>query len=95
MTPTESLQSAFRATAHRPSPQGIGKLLQSLAAGDQVLATRIDRLASSCTSKGRGISGCAATFSMETARIGVGVIEIEVLFKGRFSDVGLPGAPPV
>ena len=27
--------------------------------------------------------------------IGVGVIEIEVLFKGRFSDVGLPGAPPV
>jgi hypothetical protein len=27
--------------------------------------------------------------------IGVGVIEIEVLFKDRFSDVGLPGAPPV
>jgi len=27
--------------------------------------------------------------------IGVGVIEIEVLFKGRFSDVGLPGVPPV
>jgi mRNA-degrading endonuclease RelE of RelBE toxin-antitoxin system len=26
--------------------------------------------------------------------IGVGVIEIEVLLKGRFSDVGLPGAPP-
>ena len=26
--------------------------------------------------------------------IGVGVIEIEVLFKGRFSDVGLPAAPP-
>src|ERR1019366_2002811 len=46
----------------------LGKLLQSLAAGDQVLATRIDRLASSCTGKGRRISGCAATFSMETAR---------------------------
>jgi hypothetical protein len=26
--------------------------------------------------------------------IGVGVVEIEVLFKGRFSDVGMPGAPP-
>lgn len=26
--------------------------------------------------------------------IGVGLVEIEVLFKGRFSDVGLPGAPP-
>ena len=26
--------------------------------------------------------------------IGVGVVEFEVLFKGRFSDVGLPGAPP-
>ncbi len=25
---------------------------------------------------------------------GVGVVEFEVLFKGRFSDVGLPGAPP-
>jgi hypothetical protein len=27
--------------------------------------------------------------------IGVGSVEIEVLFKGHFSDVGLPGAPPV
>ena len=27
--------------------------------------------------------------------IGVGFIEVEVLFKGRFSDLGLPGAPPV
>jgi hypothetical protein len=26
--------------------------------------------------------------------VGVGVVEFEVLFKGRFSDVGLPGAPP-
>jgi hypothetical protein len=26
--------------------------------------------------------------------IGVGAIEVEVLFKGRFSDVGLPAAPP-
>jgi len=26
--------------------------------------------------------------------MGVGVVEFEVLFKGRFSDVGLPGAPP-
>lgn len=26
--------------------------------------------------------------------IGVDVIEIEVLYKGRFSDVGLPGSPP-
>ena len=24
-----------------------------------------------------------------------GVVELEVLFKGRFSDVGLPGSPPV
>ena len=71
----------------------LGKLLQSLAAGDQVLATRIDRLASSCTSKGRGISGCAVLDGDRT--IGVGVIEMEVQFKGRFSDVGLPGAPPV
>ena len=27
--------------------------------------------------------------------IGVGVIELEVLFKGRFSEVGLPASPPV
>jgi hypothetical protein len=27
--------------------------------------------------------------------MGVGVVELEVLFKGRFSDVGLPGSPPV
>jgi len=27
--------------------------------------------------------------------IGVGVVELEVLFKGRFSDIGLPGSPPV
>ena len=27
--------------------------------------------------------------------VGVGVVEIEVLFKGRFSDVGLPASPPV
>ena len=27
--------------------------------------------------------------------MGVGVVELEVLFKGRFSDVGLPAAPPV
>ena len=27
--------------------------------------------------------------------IGVGVVELEVLFKGRFSDVGLPASPPV
>ena len=26
--------------------------------------------------------------------MGVGAVEFEVLFKGRFSDVGLPGAPP-
>ena len=26
--------------------------------------------------------------------MGVGVVEFEVLFKGRFSDAGLPGAPP-
>jgi hypothetical protein len=26
--------------------------------------------------------------------MGVGVVEFEVLFKGRFSDVGLPGGPP-
>jgi hypothetical protein len=26
--------------------------------------------------------------------MGVGVVEFEVLFKGRFSDLGLPGAPP-
>jgi hypothetical protein len=26
--------------------------------------------------------------------IGVGVVELEVLFKGRFSDVGLPASPP-
>jgi len=26
--------------------------------------------------------------------MGVGIVEFEVLFKGRFSDVGLPGAPP-
>jgi hypothetical protein len=25
----------------------------------------------------------------------VGIVELEVLFKGRFSDVGLPGSPPV
>jgi hypothetical protein len=27
--------------------------------------------------------------------IGVGVVDLEVLFKGRFSDVGLPASPPV
>jgi len=27
--------------------------------------------------------------------IGVGVVELEVLFKGRFSDFGLPAQPPV
>jgi hypothetical protein len=27
--------------------------------------------------------------------IGVGVVELEVLFKGRFSDAGLPSSPPV
>ena len=27
--------------------------------------------------------------------IGVGVVELEVLFKGRFSDVGLPASPPI
>jgi hypothetical protein len=27
--------------------------------------------------------------------MGIGVVELEVLFKGRFSDVGLPGSPPV
>jgi hypothetical protein len=27
--------------------------------------------------------------------MGVGVVEFEVLFKGRFSDVGLPAQPPV
>jgi hypothetical protein len=27
--------------------------------------------------------------------VGVGVVELEVLFKGRFSDVGLPASPPV
>ena len=27
--------------------------------------------------------------------IGVGVVELEVLFKGRFSEVGLPASPPV
>jgi hypothetical protein len=27
--------------------------------------------------------------------MGVGVVELEVLFKGRFSDVGLPAQPPV
>ena len=27
--------------------------------------------------------------------MGVGVIELEVLFKGRFSELGLPGSPPV
>ena len=27
--------------------------------------------------------------------MGVGVVELEVLFKGRFSDVGLGGSPPV
>lgn len=26
---------------------------------------------------------------------GVGLVELEVLFKGRFSDVGMPGFPPV
>ena len=26
--------------------------------------------------------------------MGVGIVEFEVLFKGRFSDVGLPGTPP-
>jgi hypothetical protein len=27
--------------------------------------------------------------------MGVGVVELEVLFKGRFSDIGVPGSPPV
>ena len=27
--------------------------------------------------------------------IGVGVVDLEVLFKGRFSEVGLPASPPV
>jgi hypothetical protein len=27
--------------------------------------------------------------------MGVGVVELEVLFKGRFSDIGLPASPPV
>ena len=27
--------------------------------------------------------------------MGVGIVEVEVLFKGRFSDVGLPASPPV
>jgi len=27
--------------------------------------------------------------------MGVGVVELEVLFQGRFSDVGLPASPPV
>ena len=27
--------------------------------------------------------------------MGVGIVELEVLFKGRFSDVGLPASPPV
>jgi hypothetical protein len=27
--------------------------------------------------------------------MGIGVVELEVLFKGRFSDVGLPASPPV
>lgn len=27
--------------------------------------------------------------------MGIGVIELEVLFKGRFSDAGLPASPPV
>jgi hypothetical protein len=27
--------------------------------------------------------------------MGIGIVELEVLFKGRFSDVGLPAAPPV
>lgn len=27
--------------------------------------------------------------------IGVGVVELEVLFKGRFSEVGLAASPPV
>ena len=26
--------------------------------------------------------------------LGVGLVELEVLFKGRFSDIGLPAAPP-
>ena len=26
---------------------------------------------------------------------GIGVVEVEVLFKGRFSDVGPPSSPPV
>ena len=26
--------------------------------------------------------------------MGVGIVELEVLFKGRFSDVGLPASPP-
>jgi hypothetical protein len=30
-----------------------------------------------------------------TRVMGVGVVELEVLFKGRFSDVGLPASPPV
>ena len=27
--------------------------------------------------------------------MGVGIVEFEVLFKGRFSDVGLPASPPI
>jgi hypothetical protein len=27
--------------------------------------------------------------------MGVGVVELEVLFTGRFSDLGLPASPPV
>jgi hypothetical protein len=27
--------------------------------------------------------------------MGADVIELEVLYKGRFSDLGLPGSPPV
>lgn len=27
--------------------------------------------------------------------MGVGLVELEVLFEGRFSDLGLPGSPPV
>ena len=27
--------------------------------------------------------------------LGTGVVDLEILFKGRFSDLGLPGAPPV
>ena len=29
-----------------------------------------------------------------TQVLGIGTVQLEVVFKGRFSDLGLPGAPP-